>query len=105
MRNSGWGADEILAQQSEQFVAFEIGSAMDAIAGGGGDVARGIDNGRIAVDDDGKESGRRILEERYNLEDALVVATFLNSFLNHSHIVKIANMAQLVNVIAPFRQR
>ncbi|MGD0360329.1 MAG: alpha-L-arabinofuranosidase C-terminal domain-containing protein [Bryobacteraceae bacterium] len=50
---------------------------------------------------DGKESGRRILEERYNLEDALVVATFLNSFLNHSHIVKIANMAQLVNVIAP----
>jgi alpha-N-arabinofuranosidase len=47
------------------------------------------------------ERGRRILEERYNLEDALVVATFLNSFLNHSHIVKIANMAQLVNVIAP----
>lgn len=49
----------------------------------------------------GKEQGRRILEEHYNLEDALVVATFLNSFLNHSHIVKIANMAQLVNVIAP----
>ena len=48
-----------------------------------------------------KERGRRILEERYNLEDALVVATLLNSFLNHSHIVKIANMAQLVNVIAP----
>jgi alpha-N-arabinofuranosidase len=47
------------------------------------------------------ERGRRILEERYNLEDALVVATFLNSFLNHAHIVKIANMAQLVNVIAP----
>jgi alpha-L-arabinofuranosidase len=49
----------------------------------------------------GKESGRRILEERYNLEDALVVATFLNSFINHAHIVKMANMAQLVNVIAP----
>jgi alpha-L-arabinofuranosidase len=48
-----------------------------------------------------KERGRRILEERYNLEDALVIATFLNSFLNHSHIVKIANLAQLVNVIAP----
>jgi len=48
-----------------------------------------------------KERGRRILEERYNLEDALVVATFLNSFLNHAHVVKIANMAQLVNVIAP----
>ena len=48
-----------------------------------------------------QERGRRILEERYNLEDALVVATFLNSFVNHAHIVKIANMAQLVNVIAP----
>ncbi len=48
-----------------------------------------------------KERGRRILEEHYNLEDALVVATFLNTFLNHAHIVKIANMAQLVNVIAP----
>jgi alpha-L-arabinofuranosidase len=31
----------------------------------------------------------------------LVVATFLNTFINHAHIVKIANMAQLVNVIAP----
>src|SRR5579872_5841698 len=47
------------------------------------------------------QRGRRILEEHYNLEDALVVATFLNSFVNHANIVKIANMAQLVNVIAP----
>ena len=47
------------------------------------------------------QRGRRILEERYNLEDALVVATFLNAFVNHAHIVKMANMAQLVNVIAP----
>jgi len=48
-----------------------------------------------------QQRGRRILEERYNLEDALVVATLLNSFVNHSHIIKMANMAQLVNVIAP----
>jgi alpha-L-arabinofuranosidase len=48
-----------------------------------------------------EQRGRRILEERYNLEDALVVATFLNAFVNHAHIVRIANMAQLVNVIAP----
>jgi alpha-L-arabinofuranosidase len=48
-----------------------------------------------------QQRGRRILEERYNLEDALVIATFLNSFINHAHIVKMANMAQLVNVIAP----
>jgi alpha-L-arabinofuranosidase len=47
------------------------------------------------------QRGRRILEEQYNLEDALVVATFLNAFVNHAHIVKIAKMAQLVNVIAP----
>lgn len=50
---------------------------------------------------EGKEAGRNILEEQYNLEDALVVGTFLNSFINHANIVKIANMAQLVNVIAP----
>jgi len=48
-----------------------------------------------------KQRGRRILEERYNLEDALVVATLLNSLVNHADVVKIANMAQLVNVIAP----
>jgi alpha-N-arabinofuranosidase len=48
-----------------------------------------------------RQRGRRILEERYDLEDALVVATFLNSFVNHANILKIANMAQLVNVIAP----
>ena len=48
-----------------------------------------------------KERGRRILEEHYNLEDALVIATFLNTFMNNAHIVKIANLAQLVNVIAP----
>jgi alpha-L-arabinofuranosidase len=47
------------------------------------------------------QRGRRILEEHYNLEDALVVATFLNSFVNHADVVKMANMAQLVNVIAP----
>ena len=48
-----------------------------------------------------KERGRQILEEHYNLEDALVIATFLNTFINNAHIVKIANLAQLVNVIAP----
>ena len=41
------------------------------------------------------------LEERYNLADALAVASYLNSFIRHSDSVKIANMAQLVNVIAP----
>jgi len=43
------------------------------------------------------------LEETYNLEDALVAAQFLNCFVRNAHVVKIANMAQLVNVIAPIR--
>ncbi|MFM7838459.1 MAG: alpha-N-arabinofuranosidase [Chitinophagaceae bacterium] len=41
------------------------------------------------------------LEEHYNLQDALVVALYLNTFIRHADVVKMANMAQLVNVIAP----
>ena len=41
------------------------------------------------------------LEEHYNLQDALVIAMYLNTFVRHANIVKMANMAQLVNVIAP----
>src|SRR6476620_7474072 len=48
-----------------------------------------------------RERGRNILEEHYNLEDALVVSSFLNTFINHANSIKIANLAQLVNVIAP----
>jgi alpha-N-arabinofuranosidase len=42
-----------------------------------------------------------LIEEVYDLQDALVVAGFLNSFLRHADSVKIANLAQIVNVIAP----
>ncbi len=45
--------------------------------------------------------GERALEERYNLEDALVIAGFLNGFIRNADVVKMANLAQLVNVIAP----
>lgn len=45
--------------------------------------------------------GRLALEEQYNLEDALVIAGFLNGFVRNADVVKMANMAQLVNVIAP----
>ncbi|MBE7170278.1 MAG: alpha-N-arabinofuranosidase [Williamsia sp.] len=45
--------------------------------------------------------GRNALEEKYNLEDALVIAGFLNAIVRNADIVKMANMAQLVNVIAP----
>jgi len=50
--------------------------------------------------------GRRtphLIEEVYNLEDALVVAGFLNSFIRHADVVKVANLAQIVNVIAPIQ--
>jgi len=46
-----------------------------------------------------------LVEETYNLEDALVVAGFLNSFIRHADAVKIANLAQIVNVIAPLLTR
>jgi len=46
-----------------------------------------------------------LIEERYNLEDALVVAGFLNSFIRHADVLKIANIAQIVNVIAPILTR
>lgn len=45
--------------------------------------------------------GTRALEEKYNFEDALVIGGFLNGFVRNADIVKMANMAQLVNVIAP----
>jgi alpha-N-arabinofuranosidase len=46
-----------------------------------------------------------LIEERYNLEDALVAAGFLNSFIRHADVVKIATIAQIVNVIAPILTR
>ena len=42
-----------------------------------------------------------LLEEVYNLEDALLVGGMLNSLLRNADRVKIACLAQLVNVIAP----
>jgi alpha-L-arabinofuranosidase len=41
------------------------------------------------------------LEEKYNLEDALVTALHFNAFIRHAASVKMANLAQIVNVIAP----
>ncbi|MFY0736338.1 alpha-N-arabinofuranosidase [Aurantimonas sp. NFXS3] len=44
-----------------------------------------------------------LLEEDYNFEDALLVAALINEFIRNSDRVKIACIAQLVNVIAPIR--
>ena len=41
------------------------------------------------------------LEERYSMADALAVATYLNIFVRNCSWVQMANLAQLVNAIAP----
>ena len=58
----------------------------------------------MQMDGEGKFAPH-LIEEVYNLEDALVVAGFLNSFIRHADVVKIANIAQIVNVIAPLQTR
>lgn len=45
------------------------------------------------------------LEDIYNFEDALVVGMLLNTLIRHADRVKIAALAQLVNVIAPIMTR
>jgi alpha-L-arabinofuranosidase len=42
-----------------------------------------------------------LLEEEYNLEDALVVGGFLNTLLRNADRVRVACLAQILNVIAP----
>jgi alpha-N-arabinofuranosidase len=42
-----------------------------------------------------------LIEEVYNLEDALVVGQWMNVFLRKSDVLKMAALAQIVNVIAP----
>jgi alpha-N-arabinofuranosidase len=42
-----------------------------------------------------------LCEEIYNLEDALVVAQWMNVFLRRTQVLKIACLAQLVNTISP----
>lgn len=45
--------------------------------------------------------GEKLIENNYDFADALVVAGLLSVLVNHCDRVKIACMAQLVNVIAP----
>jgi alpha-L-arabinofuranosidase len=48
-----------------------------------------------------KQEAPHLLEEVYNLEDALLVGGLVNSLLRNANRVKIACLAQLINVIAP----
>jgi alpha-L-arabinofuranosidase len=43
----------------------------------------------------------KLLEEVYNLEDALLVGGFVNTLLRNADRVRVACIAQLINVIAP----
>ncbi|PSL38693.1 alpha-N-arabinofuranosidase [Labedella gwakjiensis] len=45
----------------------------------------------------------RLIEDEYSVTDAVVVGSLLSSLLRHVDHVTMANLAQLVNVIAPIR--
>ena len=49
--------------------------------------------------------GPPLLQDVYTFEDVLVVGCLLNSLIRHADRVKIACLAQLVNVIAPIMTR
>ncbi|MGA2374054.1 MAG: alpha-N-arabinofuranosidase [Candidatus Sulfotelmatobacter sp.] len=48
-----------------------------------------------------RQEAPHLLEEVYNLEDALLVGGLVNSLLRNADRVKLACLAQLINVIAP----
>jgi alpha-N-arabinofuranosidase len=56
---------------------------------------------KILEGNDGWPEAPGLLEDIYNFEDVLMVALALNVFIRRSDVVKIACIAQLVNVIAP----
>jgi alpha-L-arabinofuranosidase len=51
--------------------------------------------------DGGWQHAPHLLEEVYNVEDALIAAQYLNAFIRRADLVKVACIAQVVNVIAP----
>ncbi len=55
--------------------------------------------------DGGWKPAPHLIEEVYNLEDALVVAQYLNAFIRNADLVKCACIAQIVNIIAPLLTR
>jgi alpha-N-arabinofuranosidase len=54
-----------------------------------------------AATDGGRSAAPKLLEEVYNLEDALLVGGFVNTLLRNAGRVRVGCLAQLVNVIAP----
>ncbi len=60
---------------------------------------------RETSSDGGWQEAPHLLEEHYDLEDALVCAQYLNAFVRNADVVSIACIAQIVNVIAPVLTR
>lgn len=56
---------------------------------------------RASSGDGHRQVAPHLLEEVYNLEDALLVGGLINALLRRANRVRIACLAQLVNVIAP----
>lgn len=56
---------------------------------------------KILEGNDGWPHAPALLEDIYNFEDVLQVGLILNAFIRRADVVKIACIAQLVNVIAP----
>src|SRR5450432_4931336 len=54
-----------------------------------------------AAMDGNRHSAPHLLEEIYNLEDALLVGGLINALIRNSDRVRVGCLAQLVNVIAP----
>ena len=54
-----------------------------------------------AAEDGHRKEAPHLLEEVYDLEDALLVGGMLNTLIRNADRVKIACLAQLINVIAP----
>jgi alpha-N-arabinofuranosidase len=93
----------------ERFLAWSqtIENYIDVTAGLIKEAQSGIPNPRpiyIAYDEWNvwyRAFEREHLEEVYNFEDALAMGMFFNCFFRHANVVKMANLAQMVNVIAP----
>lgn len=62
-------------------------------------IAIAYDEWNVRVD--ARHNGPDDHEEIYTLADALAVATYVHGFIRNAHVVKMANLAQLVNVLAP----
>jgi alpha-N-arabinofuranosidase len=97
------------ADDFEQFMAWtqRIEHYIEITAGLINEVRSGRPNARpiyIAYDEWNvwyRAFGDQDLEEVYNFEDALAMGMFFNCFFRHADVVKMANLAQMVNVIAP----